>query len=1006
MLRVEIWVAGRNIDMNEPHGSADFKFNASETKTVTYLVSDPTTTTAVDETTTTLEETSVSVEDTTTTVEETPVTVEETTTTVEETSSSVSAREQMAATISVQETPCNVTFTAATRTVTLCESFDRIVAAAFSADGEFNETFEASGDSFEIPAKILNDNGARFLRIAVAQKMSGLDVATFRGEGILDIADSGADSSGTIYVSPTGTEALNNSGGDMTITAEITEAGLFDINTTWFDPYWFVDHKQEEDFAFVTLNGEKYTEFEKVKPPAPWDSGQTLAWRVYFTDGFGIPRLVASGRLALGGSSEVDIKDPRFTLATQRVQLLTTDGSSPEGDPCGQVDPYLITTPNTPAKTNMVTLMVSTDCASADSILGLVVWNSNEEIPTFSQFKSTRYTSKLSVTLFLSDAQYDIQWGDYTLVGEHEYVVNGGGTGGDCTQPRLDVAPDGKSAVLSNCDPGAHRMRIFADPYANSEDDDIRLPFRNNVIDLTAVEWTGYVWIELNIDDIYEPDFLVCLNGCDAASKSNIDATASLDVSHFSTDGTIDISAGCTNNATPQGSGWEKLPGSWAWVDLFMPSGNGSYLWEAWMHLDEGKQSTEQRSMPRTGNGIAITGCASSYYKDGNYEDTETLGVDKFSIDGPMPNRPSNDQFADAPEIEAGVGKVQFSTVSATNEQGEAGSDFNQSSDPGQFNSVWFKYVANADWVAKFRLVDYTFSAVMRAWRVDSDGHAVLQDESEVWPADRYWYTDSERERWETLSFSVRDGQTYYLQILNQNFDQSVGTGTIVVNDGEGSTVKVAAGTEPFVSNQELAKSVPSTTVPATTTTTTVVTTTSTEVAASPVTTVSPNEQRYQTAREIGSQNEQVVVLAPTKDAPATIEAREDARTVQIPVADLYGTVSVASANVDSARSLTLRAPGQRPIKVRPGDKFVTVPVGTKTTDLQIKATTTDGKTVVTPLTIKKTAPPLVTISGADGSSSSSTGLYAGIAAAVLLLLLAFFLVKRRKEGEETAEQA
>ena len=1015
IMRISIWVAGRTRDNNSPHASVDFEFNVTQTKTVTYLAVDPTTTTAAaEETTTTVEETPVTIEettvpapDTTAPVSDTSVAAPDTTAPADTTPSTENVREELAATVSVQESPCVVSFTAATRTVTLCESFDRVVAAAFSADGEFNETFEAQGSTFQIPEKILNDNGARFVRIAVAQKLPGTEVATFRGEGILDITDSTANATGTIYVTPENQEALNNSGFGMSIVAEVTEAGLFDINVSWTDPYWGETYKWEGDFAFVTLNDEVFPEFEKVKPPASWDSGKPLAWRAYFTDGFGIPRLVAGGRLAQGGSSEIDIKNPKFELQSQRIELLTEESTSPEYDPCGQVDPYLITTPTTPAKTNMITLMVSTDCQSPDSILGLVVWGPGDDDPVFSQFKSTKYTSRLSVTLFLADDVYDIQWGDYNQVGEHEYVVNGGGSGGDCTQPRLDVADDGLSAVLRNCDPGMHRMRLWAYPYSGDYEDDVRLPFKNNVVDLSMIEWTGYVWVNLSIDDIYEPDFLVCLRGCEEANASNPDASASIDASHFSTDGTLDVTPTCTNNKSPEGEGWEQVY-TWSYSDLYVSSGRGSYIWEAWIPMDGEGPKTESRSVPRTGEILSITGCGADWNNpqaDYAWSTISNIGVTRLTLDGPMPNRPANDQFSDAPSIEAGVGKVQFSTVSATNEQGEAGSDFTQSNDPGQFNSVWFKYEPQEDAGMTVRITEYTFSAVIRAWRTNQSGQTVLMDETEVWPEDRYWSSEGDREEWETLRFAVSPGNTYYVQVLNQNFDESVGTGTLVINGGEGSTVKVAAGTEPFVSNADLARATTPTTTPATTTTTTVVTET-TVAAGSPVSTVSPAEERYQVAREIGSRTEEVVVLAPTKDAPASIETRQDVRTVQIPVADLYGTVSAASANVDTARSLTLRAPGRRPIHVGPDDKTVSVPVGTKTTDLKITAATTDGKTVVTPLVIKKTAPPLVTISADGDSSSSSTGLYAGIGAGVLVLLLAFFFMKRRKEVDEAVEQA
>ncbi|MFM8793367.1 MAG: hypothetical protein ACKOFF_00475, partial [Acidimicrobiales bacterium] len=228
------------------------------------------------------------------------------------------------------------------------------------------------------------------------------------------------------------------------------------------------------------------------------------------------------------------------------------------------------------------------------------------------------------------------------------------------------------------------------------------------------------------------------------------------------------------------------------------------------------------------------------------------------------------------------------------------------------------------------------------------------------------------------------------------------------VNGGEGETVKVPLGDEKFASTSDLAAQAPATTVPPVTTTSTTSTTTApadTVAPGSPTTTavLTPAEQGYQSARDTGSRNEIVTVLAPVGDAPATIEARKDAQTVEIPVADLFGTVSAASAKVDTARSLMIRQPGRRPIRVRPTDRMVSVPVGTETTDLSIVATTTDGKTVTAPLTVKKTVAPLVTVTGSgDGGGSGLPVLPVGIAV-VLLALAGGGLVLRRRGAAATA---
>lgn len=948
-------------------------------------------------------ETTTTVEETPITVEETPITVEETTTSVEETPSNgeetQTTSERLAATISVQEVPCAANFVAGTRTVTLCESFDRIVGATFDGDGKFVESIAASGSSFEIPQAVLDNGGARFVRIAVGQKMNGLDVATFRGEGLLDLADGTADVSATVYASPAGQEAINSAGTPDYMEVALRDDGKFDI--------YEID---DNELAFVTLNGEVFAEYDRVTPPSSWDEGKPLAWRAYQTDGFGLPRLVASGSIALGARSDVDYANPAFELNSQRIELLTGEaaGQGPDEteNTCGADRPYMITTPITPSNSNLVTITVATDCKSTDSLLGLVVYDyDNNDVPVFSQFKSTRYSSRMVATTFLADGEYDVLWGDTELVGTHEYVVNGGGSGAECHHPQLDIDGASKKATLRNCDPGAHRMRVYAEPlFWGPEDDDIRLPFKDNVIDLSMVTWEGFFELNMKIDDALEPDFILCVNNCGSAYRADEGVSATVDTSAFAGSGRVSVTGTCTKPTLPEGFSEVWSDGE---VDVYRPAGNGAFIWETWLpiNLEESPYKGDRSfHLPSNGQYVTLTSCeAEGYNEQGEWGVETASAIQTFEITDSMPNRPSNDQFADAPAIGPNVGAVEFTNVSATNEQGEMGIEFSNSRDAGQFHSVWFTYTPEESRDASFRLTEYDFAAMMRVTTRNEDGSTTLLDEAEMWWEDRY-YCGCDTTEWESVSFSAKAGTTYYIQITNEDYDSSVGSAILLVNGGEGDLVKVQAGDQPFLGADQLKKPFPTTT---TTTvvapTTSVVATTGTDGGAPSTTTpVSSANQSYRNAIEQGSSNDLVTVLAPVKDAPATIETRQDARTVQIPVADLYGTVSAASANVNTARSLTLRQNGRRPIRVRPTDEFVTVPVGTSTEELTVVATDSAGKTIAAPITIKKTVAPLVKVSGSSPDGGSSVTLYAGIGALVLVLLGAGYVVLSRRKEDET----
>lgn len=930
----------------------------------------------------------------TTTTTESPA-QEETTTTVEE-------NQEIVNTVSVLEVPCQVTYVASTGTVTLCESFDRVVAATFDNDGKFTESIEAKGDQFTIPQNVVEGNGARFLRVATGQKMDGRDVATFRGEGIIDLGDGQSDVVGTIYVSPAGEEALNAGGYPDYFEAELTDAGLFDL-----------DDIEEDQFAFATLNGEIFTEYENVKPPASWDEGKPLAWRVYQMDGFGLPRLVASGTLALGSSADVDFMNPAFELNATEVEVLQGEnagrGPDTEGleeDPCGEVQPFMITTPLTPSRTNMVTLTVATDCRATDSILGLVV-NAYDEgwIPIFSQFKSTRYTSRLTATVFLADGMYDILWGNNFLVGVHEYVVNGGGTGATCHHPRLDVDAEAKTATLRDCDPGAHRMRIYAETlFWTDGDEDIRLPFKDNIIDLSMVPWEGYFEINLRIDDTDEPDFVTCIIACDTAIRADEGISVDFDQSGFATDGGVDVTSQCVMPPPPD----VQYVQSWtySYTDIYREAGEGSFVFENWKWNGSrpwepsSEKSTKRLHFPDNGKLLAVTSCGGEYTDWTNWSFNVSKGIHMTEITEPMPNQPSNDRFENAPAIEPGVGRIQFTNVSSTNDLGEMGIEYSNSMDAGQFHSVWFKYTPEESGRTTFRVTDYSFDVLMRVTSVDGEGRTVLHDEAEMWIDDPIWCECDYSEE-ETASFYANSGTTYYIQITNEDWENQVGTATLLINGGEGETVTVPAGDQKFASSADLQSQAPPTTVPAMTTTSTTSTTVApvdTVAPGSPTTTAAPTQQQqsYAAAVEQGSRNEVATVLAPVGDAPATVEARKDARTVEIPVVDLYGTVSAASANVDTTRSLMIRQSGRRPIRVNPTDRTVSVPLGTEVSELNIVARDTAGKVVTAPLTVKKTVAPLVTVASSGDSGSGLPVLPIGIAVAILALAGAGFILRRR----------
>mgnify|MGYP006268510323 CR=1 FL=1 len=893
-------------------------------------------------------------------------------------------------TISVQEVPCSANFAIETKTVTLCESFDRIVAAAFDADGKYSDTISGSGTSIEIPENLVKDGGVRFLRIATGQAIGGKEVVTFRGEGIIDLGDAEGDVDGTIYVSPKDQEALNSQGPESEFWMQLDSDGTLNIDTN------------QDDFAFFVLGGRMYSEYEHAKVPESWKSSDPLAWSAYSTDGFGLPRLIASGTIVPSDEdSTITYNNPKFELNAQKIEVLTGYDRGESADeevqgPCGAVTPYLITTPVTPSNTNMVTFTVATDCESTDSLLGLVVYGNDGWLPVFSQFKSTRFSSRMVVNMFLADGQYDVSWGDYDLSGYHAYVVNGGGSGVSCLHPHVDVDTEAQTATLSNCNPGGHRMRLTAyDLWWQDWQNRTDLRLDGNTIDLSNVPWKGWFNLSIDISNSPDPDLLVCVSECDPKAAGIGTTSLSAESTTIGADGGVTFTHSCSVVAGPEGEEWHDN-GQWNETDYLLEIGTNAFEFYSWMPHDSEdfqKPITNTKFFPSTGKIMVTQYCSHSWFNDnGDWQTDISAGLYPFEITGTMPNRPSNDNFADAPAIEPGVGRVKYSNVSATNEVGEAGTWFTNSTSEGQFHSVWFTYTPTKSGKVTFGLEDPQSDVSMRAIRRDGAGQVAMMGEGWISPVD-LWFCGCPDWQQDVLSFYATAGTTYYLQVMDGDIENGVGPGTILVNGGDGSTVEVPLGDTKFSTQEELDRNSPDTTVAKPVDTT----------VPSPDTTVpgqsAPQSDAYHAALQAGSTNETAPVLAPSGDSPATIEVRSDTRNLTISVSDLMGTVRASSASVDTSKPMLIRQRNGRPIIVRPGDRTVTVPVGSKTTDLSVTGLTADGKQVTAPLTVKKTLKPLVSITGSSDSGSSTT-LYAGIGALVLVLLGGGYVALNRKKKD------
>ena len=849
--------------------------------------------------------------------------------------------------ISQQEVDCPTSFDPATREISLCESFDEIVLAGFEANGGFADSVRGSGRTITLPENFIGEGRVTAVRLAVASKPEGVDIATFRGEGVLEIGSGSEPRSGLITISPAGNEAMNTAGETYEFEIEFLANGRVDV-----------DWVPETKFAFLTLNGEVFDYYENVLPPSSWDGSSPLAWRAYAIDGFGLPRLVANGVLDKGQRSQVLFADPFFVL--DGLSLALIDGNpdvTAEGDPCVGTSPYLITDPNTPSPSARVTLTVERDCENPNGWLGLVVFgddNENWGAPVFLQVKSTKYSPRIRETIYMASGEYEMLWGtEAFLFGSHSFRVATKSSQTECIYPVVNVDPATKRGRLENCDTGNRRFRVWAYPHGFMWDDEqrSRVPVTDGELNFESVPLTGPMDIYIDIDDTMDGGVVVCFAECDALNGAMPEGVSfSVDTSGFDGTATVTSSAECPTED------------SFAAVEYYRKSSPTSWTFANWAPVG-------RTTLPFPGDYVAQYYCET--------QEQVITGTMTFTATGSMPNRPANDNVADAAEITPNIGRVRFSTISATSQSGEMGPQ-TSASRATKFRSVWFKRtLVEGETGLRVGVADGTFVGTVRLLKQGSDGRGIVSES--------VFFPDNDGP--DGVYAGGTPGTTFWVQVLGEWIFDS-GDGVLVVNDGEGDEVAVQRSDRPFTEENdtvEFTLEAP----PATPTDTT--------VPADGTTTLTPAEEKYLAGVETAAKTETATVLAPN-EGPATIVAREDVTGVQIPVADLYATVTKAGGTVDRTRSLVVRSKGSRPRRVSPTDRSVTVPVGTDTSTISVTGVDTSGKAVSAPIEVKRTAKPLVTVSGggSDGSGSSLPWLWIALGAVVVLAGGAFAMRGRR----------
>lgn len=704
--------------------------NAPFDKAFAAEVPDAGTTTTVEDTTTTVEETAPPVDDTTTTVEETPSSVDDTTTTVEETTTTVedttttvaeSPTETIVPPLLVPREDCYMTWDPADRTFTTCHDFAEIKVAAYGADGRYVGTESATdGDTVTIPQATANL--MRYAYYSVGSKLSTSasgNLVVSQAREWMTISNNGQAVTNAFQMEPSDRPAIRIDG--YYESADLKSRVSTDGKTVT----WYADKMSGfENTLVLEVNG--VSDADSVTVPVT----TSYTYRIFANNEFGLFDYVGGGVTSTDKTPiEMDLQvgdSGGLGMVKVNVEANLVGSVQPEDfmdvNPaeCAGSQPILFTNPNSPSGNNRVTITLDSDCSSVNGILAVAVIRIDdfkngkdfEESLAWWNVSSTRYSSRISETIYLPDGHYSIMYFNpdtYFLKGI-DYTVDTGGRADACKETALRIDRSSNLAVVEGCDVLA-AIDVTAYPlepgqFDKSSEESRREPdikTSGAAIELSTLPpgwWDVQVWDRQQ--KVLGGVFALCAESCDM----NPSADLVVDTSSLSTTGKAKV----TDTACP------KLESKSDIMDIgYRDESMLAYLqtdadhaprgaWADGHYMEEGDPFTGvfEAQFSRPGSRILITtNCA----VDGELKNTaegEDSGASFVSrglvaLDAPdIPTiKPENDNFSAASDI-SGASEVTMNQVGATLEPGEQLAGLNAFViDRSLITSTWLKFTAS-----------------------------------------------------------------------------------------------------------------------------------------------------------------------------------------------------------------------------------------------------------------------------------------------------------------------
>ena len=1039
-----------------------------------------------EETTTTVEETTTTVEETTTTVEETTTMVEETTTTVEETTTTVANDEVTVQTIAppllVPREQCSFTWTAQDRKFTACDTFPAMKVAVYGADGRYvGSASSVDSSSVEVPEAMAG--AMRYAYYAIGRELQteqGTLVVAHAREW-LTIPDPTKDVSDQILMDSAQNPTLREEG-DPTTLEVIPQLDAKTSTVRWTVGSPDVQVQQ----IVVEVNGSRNV--NQVTVP----TADSYAIRVYASNEFGFLDYVAGGTTSRADSTvnmQAQVTFPiglgllKVNSDTESVALVEPD-QFVEGDieECAGAQPILYTTPNSPSRSNRVTISLDADCSSVNGVLAVAVvrYDLFDEDSDFESsvawwnVSSTRYSSRMTETIYLPDGKYSIFFfnPDTYFIKGMEYQVDAGRKNDACKEMslRMDLAKG--LGIIEGCDALAG-VDVAAAPMgagtydSNDESEKIEPDIETSgaAIELDSVP-DGW-WQLLVIDrqqTVAGGLFAVCVRQCDIPDAPGM----SVDSSALTASGTVNVSDSACVAVAGNADSLESPRFSQSLAAFAAPDDEHA-LRAVWidpdiLNEDEDLNGNFTARFAKPGaRALLSTWCGAdgTAKNEGDPVQFVSRGLKSIDITGAPTTVPANDRIENAVDI-TGASEVTLQQFGATTEPDEPLAGLSAFVfDRSLITTTWLKFTAPTTSRIRLSLPELDSPGFdpaitgLTVYRKDGSGPmgfvtSNMTVAQAAWIAMTENYSDIEQSISDLAAqeVNVKAGVTYYVQVVGLSMVQHPSTllvssvdakewsaadiadilSSTTVTDGEPgvitgpedstTTTDAPGGTDDSTTTTEEPQATttvnaPTSTPEAETTTTLGSVATSqpsgqgsgsdTSVPQQATTTSVVPSVNQKVAEgmldliENGSRNETLPVLA--GNGVPTVEAREDAISVTIGMADIIASVSKSGAEVSPQSRIIITTERGRHIAVSQKLKSITVPVAgvAATQDVKVTAYSADGKTLTSTITVEKKLAPLVKV---DVAGNSPTGrIIAVVLLLVLALAIAIFARKARRSG-------